>query len=430
MLESEKIPRKREMTSMLSVDLSTFDQGKQLGQEPLEINPESLYRAFEKVKDERKKKGVRYPLALILTLLLLGKMAGETKIEGIIDWIDLRKQELKKILNWPKVFPSYNTYIRSLEKCDDKEIAEAIAGVIEKARAREKCGNEPSRLVIQKEDEEKVNHLAADGKTLRGTLKHAKETMPSVRILTLYDCDTGITFQQYVYKNNKSEIAAADEVLQTGLIKGSVVTTDALYTYRKWCAWIHVRGAYYMVVVKKNTPVLYQNLEEFFRDPDILKYECDYFKKVNKGHGRLETREIWTSTQLSTFLEKEWAGVAQIYMIRKTVIKGDEKTITIRYGMTNVPRKKANAERILEWRQNHWRIENRSHYRRDVTLGEDACQVRTNRVPEALAALNGGILAIMDFLGIKNMAKQLRYYAARPEETLKLLYGKLSRQNG
>src|SRR5437588_195590 len=330
------------------MDLSTLDQVAQGSAEALEIDPASIYAALEKVKDERKKKGVRYPLALILTLLLLGKMAGETKIEGIIDWIDLRKQELKKLLNWPKVFPSYNTYIRSLEKCDDKEIAEVIAGVIEKARAREKCGNEPSRLVLQKEDEEKMNHLAADGKTLHGTLKHAEETMPSVHILTLYDCDTGITIQQYVYKNNESEIAAADEVLQTGLIKGSVVTTDALYTYRKWCAWIHVRGAYYMVVVKKNTPLLYQNLEDFFGDPDILKYECDYFKKSQKGHGRLEKREIWTSTQLSAFLEKEWTGVAQIYMIRKTVIKKGKKTITILYGMTNVPREKANAEQILK----------------------------------------------------------------------------------
>ena len=98
--------------------------------------------------------------------------------------------------------------------------------------------------------------------------------------------------------------------------------------------------------------------------------------------------------------------------------------------MTDVPRDMANAEQILDWRRNHWRIENCSHYRRDVTLGEDACQVRVDRVPEVLAALNGGILALMDFLGVKNLAKQTRYYAARPKEALQLLCGKLSRQNG
>src|SRR6266576_398901 len=411
------------------MDLSTLDQVAQGSAEALEIDPALIYAALEKVKDGRKKKGKRYPLALILTLLLLGKLAGETTIDAIIDWIDLRKNDLKELLNWPKRFPSNKTYSRALAYCNDEEVVELLAGVIAKARGLEKCGDEPSRLVVQREDERKMNHLAADGKTLRGTLNHAEETMPSVHILTLYDCDTSITIQQYIYKNNESEIAAADEILQNGLIKGSIVTTDALYTYRKWCAWIHVRGAYYMVVVKKNTPLLYQNLEDFFGDPDILKYECDYFKKSQKGHGRLEKREIWTSTQLSAFLEKEWTGVAQIYMIRKTVIKKGKKTITIRYGMTNVPREKANAEQILKWRQNHWRIENCSHYRRDVTLGEDACQVRINKAPEVLAAINGAILALMDFLGIKNLSKQLKYYCAYPKQAIQLLFGKLSRQN-
>ena len=44
-------------------------------------------------------------------------------------------------------------------------------------------------------------------------------------------------------------------------------------------------------------------------------------------------------------------------------------------------------------------IENRLHYRRDVTLGEDASQVRSHGAPEVVAALNGGILALMDFHG-------------------------------
>lgn len=409
---------------------STWDQIVQGNEEALEIDPASMYRALEKVKDRRKKKGKRYPLALILTLLLLGKLAGETTIDGIIDWIDGKKNELKKVLCWPKRFPSNKTYSRVLSSCDDKEVVNLLSGVIEKARAIEKCGDEPSRLVIQKENEKKMNHLAADGKTLRGTLDHANEAMPSVHILTLYDCDNGITAEQYVYKNDKSEIAAAKEVLQNGCIKGSLITTDALYTFKQWCAWVHVRGAYYSVVIKKNTPLLSQYLEDFFGDPDILTYECDYFKKVQKGHGRLEVREIWTSTQLSTFLEREWTGIAQVSMICKTVTEKGKKTKTIRYGMTNVPRGKADAEQLLQWRQNHWHIENCSHYRRDVTLGEDSCQVRINHAPEVLAALNGGILALMDFLGVNNVAKQMRYYAARPKQALQLLFGRLSRQYG
>jgi len=103
--------RKREMTQM---DLSTFDQVEQISQESLQINAASLYQAFEQVKDGRGKKGRRFPLALILTLIMLGKMVGQPKIEGTINWINEREQEMRRLLNWPRDFPSHRTYIRAL----------------------------------------------------------------------------------------------------------------------------------------------------------------------------------------------------------------------------------------------------------------------------------------------------------------------------
>ena len=74
-----------------------------------------------------------------------------------------------------------------------------------------------------------------------------------------------------------------------------------------------------------------------------------------------------------------------------------------------------------------WTIENRLHYRRDVTLGEDASQVRRKGAPEVVAALNGGLLALMDWLGVTNVAKQMRHFCAQPQEALQLLMSKLSR---
>jgi hypothetical protein len=96
--------------------LTIFDQVEQTNQEPLAIDAASLYRALEQVKDGRGKKGKRYPLAFLLTLLLLGKMAGETKIEGIIDWIDERQSEIRRLLSWPKGFPSESTYTYALTR--------------------------------------------------------------------------------------------------------------------------------------------------------------------------------------------------------------------------------------------------------------------------------------------------------------------------
>lgn len=407
--------------------LNTFDEVEQMEQESMAIDAASLYSEFEKVKDGRGKKGKRYPLSLILTLLMLGKMAGETTINGIVDWIKERKGTLKQQLNWPKRFPVNSTYSHALAHCDGQEVAKAIAHVIVKARAREECGTEPSRLLASHETGEKLVHTAMDGKVLRGTLGHAKEGQPPVHLLSLYECESGIVIAQEAVKSKQNEITAATALLHPLLVKGRIISADAMHTQKDWCAGVDAYDGYYLLVAKKNQPGVRQDLLEFFEDKALDQGEWDYHKTVQKGHGRLEVREIWTSTQMNEWFEKEWAGIAQVFVIRRYVKQGEKEREEIVYGFTNLPRKKAKAKRLLELNQKHWRIENRLHYRRDVTLGEDACQVRVKGAPQALAALNGGILAFMDWLGVSNVASQMRHFCAHPQEALPLLLGRLSR---
>jgi hypothetical protein len=191
---------------MTTMNLTIFDQPEQMSQGSLAIDAASLYKAFEQVKDRRGKKGKRYPLALLLTVITLGKMAGETKIEGIIDWIDERKKEIKRLLNWPKDFPTNKTYTYALTKCDHHEIAKAIAHVILKARSVERCGDEPSRLLAQKQQEEgNFIHTALDGKMMRGALKHERENQSPVHLLSFYDCASGIVLDQFSVSRMKNE---------------------------------------------------------------------------------------------------------------------------------------------------------------------------------------------------------------------------------
>src|SRR5712691_10236028 len=124
--------------------LSIFDTGEEVAAQALSSDPASLYCAFEQVADGRKKKGKRYPLPLLLTLLLLGKLAGETTVNGIVDWIRERQADLRCQLNWPKRFPTNSTSSEALARCDGQEIATVIANVLLKARAVEQCGTEPS----------------------------------------------------------------------------------------------------------------------------------------------------------------------------------------------------------------------------------------------------------------------------------------------
>jgi predicted transposase YbfD/YdcC len=406
--------------------LSIFESGELGAAQGLSIDPASLYCAFEQVTDGRKKKGKRYPLPLLLTLLMLGKLAGETTVSGIVDWIKERQAWLRSQLNWPKRFPTNSTYSEALARCDAQQLVTVIASVLLKARAVEQCGSEPSRLEAHKQ-EETLTQVAMDGKTMRGTLGHESVGQPSVHLLSLYECHSGIVLTQRAVQSKENEISAAAALVHPALVKGRIISTDAMHTQKKWCASVHGYDGYYLTIVKKNHPQMYQDLLDFFDDPDAEQQEWQYAKSVQKGHGRLEVREIWTSTQMNAWFEIEWAGVAQVFRLRRYVKEGEKERQEIVYGVTNLPRKKANAARLLALQQAHWRIENRLHYRRDVTLGEDACQVRIGGAPQALAALNGGVLALMDWLHVANVASAMRHFCAHPGDALQLLCRKLLR---
>jgi hypothetical protein len=98
--------------------------------------------------------------------------------------------------------------------------------------------------------------------------------------------------------------------------------------------------------------------------------------------------------------------------------------------ITNLPRKIAEASRLLKVNQKHWSVENRLHHRRDVRLGEDASQTRMKGAPQTLAVINSGILALMDYLGVKNVASQRRHFDYHYQEAIQLLLGQLKRQDG
>lgn len=119
-----------------------------------------------------------------------------------------RQAWLRAQLNWPKRFPTNSTLSSALARCDAQQIVTAVANVLLKARAVQQCGIEPSRRHPQKQ-EEALTHVAMDGKTLRGTLGHQSEGQPSVHLLSLYECQSGIVLTQRAVQSKEHEISAA-----------------------------------------------------------------------------------------------------------------------------------------------------------------------------------------------------------------------------
>jgi predicted transposase YbfD/YdcC len=109
----------------------------------------------------------------------------------------------------------------------------------------------------------------------------------------------------------------------------------------------------------------------------------------------------------------DWPGVAQVCRIqRRRRLQGKEE-YEVTYAVTSVPRSLADAATLLQWNRGHWGIENRSHYVRDVTMGEDAGQINSGSAPKVLAGIRNGLITAMRAEGITNIAATLRKNACQ-----------------
>jgi hypothetical protein len=92
---------------------------------------------------------------------------------------------------------------------------------------------------------------------------------------------------------------------------------------------------------------------------------------------------------------QQWKGLKQGFELRRERTEKGKTTVEVVYGITSLSRERADAQRLLGLTRGHWGIENGSHYRRDVTLGEDQSRVRKGSAPQILAGLRNSIIHLV-----------------------------------
>lgn len=142
---------------------------------------------------------------------------------------------------------------------------------------------------------------------------------------------------------------------------------------------------------------------------------------VDKGHGRIEQRCLTVSSMMAGYLD--WPHLEQVFKLERTVeeSRSGQPRQEIVYGITSLSAQEATAEKLLEMVRGHWGIENGLHYRRDVTMGEDACRLKRGKAAQAMALINNLVIGLILRQGMKNLAKARRRYAAFPLEALNLI---------
>ena len=407
------------------MNYTTLEEAMDPADLPVEGDALSVYQAFEHVPDGRHKRGVRYSVALILTLIVLAKLAGMTTPRAIAEWVRLRAGWLRKVLPVTrKTFPCAATYSNVLQTLDAEQVNEVLMQLLTRVGAMKRCRDEPSRLVGQAECEQHV-HVALDGKTLRGTLGHEAADQRKMHQLALYETRTGLVLKEQVVGDKENELTIVSQFLSPMWVKGRIISADALHTQHTFCGDVTHGGGYFLLVAKGNQPTLRDDLQLFFSEPPADCQDWRQARTVDKGHGRLEIREVVASTELNEFLADKWTGVAQVFRLVRTVTKKGKTSEEIIYGLTALSPGQASAEDLLAFVREHWSIENRLHWRRDVTLREDDCQVRKGEAPRVLAVLNSFLLAVLDFVGVTNVPSQMRTFDAHPLQAVRLLLGSL-----
>lgn len=378
----------------------------------------SLYEALQIVPDPRRGAGKRYSLAVLLCLVCLAKMAGQTTLKGATEWVRLRTDWLVASFGLKRQqMPCQMTYKRMLERVDAEALNEVLSAFFTRWEASQRCADEPSRLQTEAGHRDHA-HIAIDGKAVRAT---SAEAHP-VHQLSAYDVTTGTTLFQVNVQEKENEISALKPLLTPTFIKGRIFTLDAMHTQTELCATVDRFGGWYILVAKDNQPTLTTDLVDFFADPP-WGWQWLQAETWDKAHGRLEHRHIICSPELNAWFAKQWVGVAQVFRLQRTttLLKTGNVRQQIVYGISNLSMAEAPAERMLQLNRGHWGIENRLHWRRDATLGEDRCQTRTGTAPAILARLNSAILSLMDRLGVHNLPRQSRFFNAQEEQALQAL---------
>ena len=188
-------------------------------------------------------------------------------------------------------------------------------------------------------------------------------------------------------------------------LKDSDITADALLTQRKLADYlVDQRQAHYHFIVKANQASILDDLVLLFKDRKLP----DFVRLDPPDHGRLETRNIWTSTELNGYLD--FPHVGQVFLIERIVVnqKTGKSSRDLAYGITSRSPQQTDPKRLLEINRGHWTIENSCHYILDWNFDEDRCRIRTGYGPENVTRLRRFAIGLIKSKGVKNVAQKIR----------------------
>ena len=360
----------------------------------------ALVACFEGLEDPRMVNKCRHKLLDILVIAVWATIANADGWEDIALFGESKRGWLEQWLELPNGIPSADTFERVFAHLDGKAFQACFVRWVEQV----------FRLT-----EGQV--VAIDGKVVRGTCD--KEGQGGLHLVSAWATANRLTLAQLKVADKANEIVAIPDLLDLLMLRGCIVTIDAIGCQKHILDTIRDHQAEYVVTVKGNQPTLQRTVQAAFAAADEQGWSQRPEAVVHTeetAHGRHEIRQCWVlpDNQVQGLGWKDCRTLVRIERIttRGTSPKPSHET---HYYLSSL---QANAATLLQTVREHWGIENRCHWVLDVVFHEDASRTRTGFADDNLALLRKFALNLLRQHPAKGSLKGKRYQAALNEDFL------------
>lgn len=365
---------------------------------------EPLLISLQQLPDPRRPQGRRYPLAALLGLVLLGTLHGQSSLRGIWVWAQQHWPQIWQPLGFRSSrFPALTT-LWSL-------VARLEPGLLESLTS----------TWLEAWLDSPTGAISGDGKVLRGS---RRDEQVGIHLVTLVHQQVGAVLGQQQVSGGDGELGALLRLCNQVSLAGRILTLDAGLLQGGITRVVPRRGGAYLGVVKLNQREIKAVLDEWIHEAVMVaehRRPADASTR-EKSRGRLEERELWVTSagELAAYLAHEWGWwhVQQVGWIRRRQRRRptqawQEQELTF---VTSLTSAQATSQDLLRLLRQHWLIENRVHYVRDVSYGEDRLHAR--KTAQVLAWARNLAMGILRRHHFKYIPDGWRFASAHPQAVL------------
>ena len=325
----------------------------------------TLLPYFSEMHDFRINRKKQHLLTDIITITIAATLCGCNSYDDIEDFALVREEWFRTFLELPNGIPSHDTINRVFANMDPVKF--------------EQCFRNWVDAILE---DHQGQLISIDGKTIRGAKNHGIKS--PVHMVSAWANDSNMVLGQVKVSEKSNEITAIPELLKSLLIKGNIISIDAMGCQEDIAECIIDGKGDYLLAVKNNQHTLFENIEDSFR---FLK-TAGYDETIDTGHGRIETRKCTVITDLAHIEEPDrWKNLRVLIKLEsERCFKATGKIEkAIRYYIAS---KVAGADFYQQNIRGHWAIENKLHWTLDVVFQEDADRKRNKNAAQNFSLIN------------------------------------------